>query len=154
VDAFAFESTLTSRVPVGLVAEGLRMDVRFEGTVTEGRMTGGTVTGTDYLLLRPDGVGVMDVRDLIRLADGGAVAVRAGGYVTPAFEMPPLDMLAAPDFEWPDMSVPLHGFALLQTAEPALRVYNRTVFGLTGTVNMGRGELRIHAEPITAVAMP
>ena len=56
---YRFEATLTESVPVGLVPEGVRLDVHFEGEVVEGALTGARVRGIDYLLLRADGVGVI-----------------------------------------------------------------------------------------------
>ena len=59
MDAYAYEATLTRVVPIGLVPEGVRLDAHYTGTITEGPLAGDAVEGVDYLLLRPDGVGVI-----------------------------------------------------------------------------------------------
>jgi len=153
MEGYAFDARLTSVVPIGLVPDGLRVDVSFEGTVTEGPMTGGSLTGIDYLLFRRDGVGVVDVRMLVRLPGGGTAAVTARGYMIAPFEMPPLETLAAPDFQWPDAETALHGCATIQTMESALAAANQTMYGFAGTTNPGRGDMRVRAHSLTSLPL-
>ena len=47
--------------------------------MTEGPLTGDTVDGVDYLLLRRDGVGVMDVRQVFSGEGGRTVTTRCRG---------------------------------------------------------------------------
>ena len=63
MDGYAFEAEMTRVVPIGLVPEGLRLNAYYQGRITEGPLTGDTVDGVDYFLLRRDGVGVLDVWD-------------------------------------------------------------------------------------------
>ena len=151
MDAYAYEATRTRVVPVGLVPEGLRLDVYFTGTITEGPLAGDAVEAVDYLLLRPDGVGVLDVRQVISGASGRTVSARGHGYLTPQGPLPPLEELADPAFVWPDAEMPMHGAFDLRTAAPELQALNATVYGFTGTVNAGRGELRVRAQSLARV---
>jgi hypothetical protein len=151
MDGYVLEARLTGTIPIGIVPEGLRLDVAVEGTITEGPMAGGHVSGVDYLLLRRDGVAVLDVHETITLPGGSVVALQVRGFATPPFEMPPLETLAAPDFAWPDVDVPIHGAVTMQSAEPSLAALNHTVYGMNGTVNMARGEVRASARSLAAV---
>ena len=152
MDGYVLEATISSMVPIGLVPEGLRMDVGVEGTITEGPMAGGRVTGTDFLLIRPDGIGVLDVREVVHLPAGTAVSLTVAGYAHPPYPLPPLEQMG-PDTEWPDVDVPIHGAATMRTADPSLTALNRTVYGMTGTVNMARGQIRARAESLARVAV-
>jgi hypothetical protein len=151
VDGYAFEATITRVVPIGLVPEGLRLDAYYQGRMTEGPLTGDTVDGVDYLLLRRDGVGVIDVRQVFSGEGGRTVTTRVHGYLTPSGPMPPLEAMADPGFAWPDAEIPMHGAVDLRTAAPELQELNATVYGFTGTVNVARGELRIRAQSLARV---
>ena len=60
--------------------QGLRVNVAFQGEV-KGQKLSGRITGTDYVLFRPDGVVVVDVHGTIDTQDGERVAVRADGIL-------------------------------------------------------------------------
>lgn len=152
MDGYGFQAQVNRIAPIGLVPEGLRIDVGFAGTVTEGPLAGAAIEGIDHLLIRPDGVAVIDARELVTGADGTTALGRMDGYVVPPFEMPELPALLDPSFSWPDVDLPLHGAALWQSAVPALEAVNRSVYALTGTVNMARGSLVVHARQIGAEA--
>ncbi len=77
---YRFEASLTETLPVGLVSEGIRLDVHFEGEVTAGMLVGARVRGIDYALLRGDGVGVINAYETIEAGDGRVVSVHAQGY--------------------------------------------------------------------------
>ena len=151
METYAYEATMTRMVPIGLVPEGLRLDAHYTGTITEGPLAGDAVEGVDYLLLRPDGVGVIDVRQMFSGAGGRTVTSRVHGYITPLGPLPPLEELADPAFVWPDAEMPMHGAFDLRTAAPELQALNSTVYGFTGTVNAGRGELRVRAQSLARV---
>lgn len=68
---YRFEASVTETVAVGLVPEGVRLDVHFAGQVTAGPFTGGRLRGIDYLLLRADGVGSSTHSRLSKQATGG-----------------------------------------------------------------------------------
>ncbi|GEM_PF-1202680 len=139
---YTAEATVTAIHPIGLVPGGLRMNGHFVGTITEGLFAGSTFEGIDYNLARPDGVFVADVRMLIAIPDGPPVAVRIMGFWVPTDEMPPLEAFLDPDFEFPDVDIPGHMAVWHETMLPQYAHLNHTVFGLSGTLNLARGELR------------
>lgn len=145
--AYRFEADLTQQIPIGLVPEGIRIDAPYSGTVVEGPFTGGSVRGIDYLLLRADGVGVINAHAVITTPGGQNISVHAQGYITPpdGLHLPPPDVLLSPDFHWPDISLPLHGFALLRCGAPDLAWVNRTALALAGSVNVAMGKLQAAA---------
>jgi hypothetical protein len=57
---------------------GARFDVYFEGEI-RGERIRGTVTGVDYVTLRPDGVSLMHVHAHITTDDGCHIAVHSEG---------------------------------------------------------------------------
>lgn len=139
---YSFEAQFTGSLPVGMTPRGVRLDFPYAGEVVAGALEGATVQGTDYLLLRPDGVGVIDARGLVTALDGHAVSYRATGYVLmPAGVELPLDMLLDPGFVWPDMDLILHGFELYETGAADLAWLNRTALAFLGTANPGTGAL-------------
>jgi hypothetical protein len=52
---YRFEADITEAVPVGIVPEGIRLDSYYSGQVVEGLLSGTTLRGIDYLLLRSGG---------------------------------------------------------------------------------------------------
>jgi hypothetical protein len=150
MDGYSFQAQISRIAPIGLVPGGLRSDVGFAGTLTGGPLAGSTIEGVDYLLIRHDGVAVIDARELITAAGGTTASAHADGYIVPPFQMPDLRALLDPSFSWPDTDLPLHGSARLHSAAPALEVVNRSVYSFTGAVNMARGSLVITARRINA----
>lgn len=141
---YRFEARLTDRLPVGLLPEGLRLEVPFEGRITGGPLAGACITGIDHLLIRPDGVGVIDAPETISRGSLH-LAAHARGYVVPpeGAPVPPVAAMLEPDFAWPDVPFAVRGFALLRTASPDLDFLNRTAVALRGRVNMNTGELTV-----------
>ncbi|HET9691751.1 MAG TPA: nuclear transport factor 2 family protein [Acidimicrobiales bacterium] len=150
MEHYAFQAQVNRIAPVGLVPDGLRIDVGFAGSVTDGPLAGSAIEGVDYLLIRPDGIAVIDAREMITAGDGAAASAHAEGFIVPPFEMPPLDALLEPDFAWPDVDLPIHGSARLQSAAPGMAVVNRRVYGFTGSVNMATGALVVRATSLEA----
>jgi hypothetical protein len=144
---YRLEAALTEIVPIGLVPEGVRLDVHLEGAVAEGALEGARVTGIDYLLLRADGVGVIDAYEAFTAGDGRAISAHARGYIVPppGVEMPPPDVLLDPDFRWPDAPLPMHGFILYRTGAAGWEELNSTAAPFEGSVNVGTGELIVIA---------
>lgn len=144
MERYAFRASVTGASPIGLTPSGVRLDAQFTGRITDGPLTGCTVEGIDYLLIRPDGVGVIDARQLV--SDGNRViaAVRAAGYVFAPSLVPDLVVLADPAFQWPDEDLPLHGAHFWELADAA--GFSRaasTVYGFNGTLNVATGALEI-----------
>ena len=145
---YRIEGSLTDIVPIGLVPEGVRLDVHFEATVVEGALDGARVRGIDYLLLRADGVGVVDVYETITTGDGRTISAHVHGYIVPpaGVEMPPPHVLLDPDFRWPDAALPIHGFALYRTGAAGWEELNSTAAAFEGSVNPGVGALAVTAQ--------
>lgn len=143
---YRFEARLTELNPIGVLPEGLRFVNPFEGTITDGPLAGARVRGIDEFLLRPDGVGVIEAPEAIS-RDGLHVSGAVRGYALPpdGMEMPPLEALLDPGFEWPDTPFTILGSVTLRTADPALDYLNRTVAVVRGEVVMSTGELLIEA---------
>jgi hypothetical protein len=143
--AYRFEATMTESVPIGLTPEGIRFDNTFEGTIVEGPHTGARVHAVDPFLLRPDGVGVIDAYELISTPDGHHVTARVRGYATPpeGMQLPAPEVILSPDFQWPDIDFPLHGFVLASAGADDLAWMNRTAFYIEGTFNMATRRLAI-----------
>lgn len=144
---YRVEARISEVIPVGLVPEGVRLDAHFSGRVVEGPLSGATMRGVDYLLLRADGIGVIDAYEVVSTEAGAHVSAHAQGYVTPppGVQLPPPEVMLSPGFEWPDLPLPMHGFVLYRTGAEDLSWMNRTSLGFEGTVNVGTGELIIEA---------
>lgn len=143
--AYRLEAHFTAIVPIGLVADGLRMDGHFAGVFTAGEHAGADLVGVDYFRLRRDGVGVIDANEVVTVGDA-TVAVEVRGYLLPppGLDLPPLEEVAAPGFVWPDANFAIEAFATFTSGAPQLAELNRTVVAHTGTVNFATG--RIHVE--------
>lgn len=150
---YRFEAELTLNV-VGPVAEGLQMSNPFEGRVTEGVFDGARVWGIDPFLLRKDGVGVVDVAKTIS-GDGYHVYEHVRAYSRPpeGLEMPPLDVLMDPDFEWPDVAFPIQGSSTFRAGTPEWTWLNRAIARVDGWANLATGDLVVETrllEPVGA----
>lgn len=131
-------------LPIGRVPEGIRVVLPFEGTVTEGEFLGGRVWGTDHLLLRPDLVGVIDAPKTISDGDRHVFEHLRGYCLPPAgLELPPLEAVLAPDFQWPDALFPVTGFSTFRTGDPGLAHLNRAIATVEGWSHLRSGRLAI-----------
>lgn len=131
-------------LPIGIVPEGLRMTVSFDGRVTEGLLEGARVWGIDPLLMRRDGVGVVDAPKTI--SDGKTtVFEHVRGYCSApkGLSMPPLETLLEPGFTWPDVLFPVHGFSFFRAAAPELAFLNDAVASIEGWASFAAGRLVI-----------
>jgi hypothetical protein len=84
---FATEITATIGQPtiLGPVAGGVRAVVPIVGGTLAGPLLSGEIVpgGADWALLQPDGTAYVDARYVIRLSDGGCVAIRNTGFCRP-----------------------------------------------------------------------
>lgn len=140
---YRFEAQLDVNV-VGLVAEGLQMSNPFEGRVTRGLFQGARVWGIDPFLIRRDGVGIIDVPKTLS-GEGYHVYEHVRAYALPpeGLEMPPLEPLLEPGFEWPDIPFPIQGSSTFRTGAPHLAWLNRAVARVDGWASMATGKLVI-----------
>jgi hypothetical protein len=136
---------------IGLVPEGIRTDAFLSGEFTEGPFAGATGTWTNYLLIRRDGVRVMDVRGYAEDPDGMPVIWTMKGFLGEP-SPPPLEArieaMLDPDFQYPDVDLMLHGAAWFQTMTPEHGFVNHTVFSFSGTVNAFQGTSRVTFRPL------
>jgi hypothetical protein len=146
---YRLEAELTEVVPFDRVPEGVRLDVSFDGRATDGQLAGAQVGGIDYLLLRTDGVGVIDVRARV-VAHEGHAEVKADGYLVPpdGVELPPPEELLAPGFTWPDVELLVQEVAFLRTGVADWQDLNTTIAKIDGTVNPGTGQLVLEARAL------
>ncbi len=136
------EASMTGVHVIGLVPEGLRLDSKTAGVVTDGLFAGSAVEGIDHVLFRHDGVMVMDYRGAILLPNGLAVALTLRGFMHDATLTPAFEAMLDPEFEFADIDMPVHGAAWFQTMAPEYAFLNHTVFSFTGTLNIATGEVR------------
>lgn len=140
---YRFEAKLEVN-PIGIVPEGFRMANAFEGRVTHGMLEGARVWGIDHLLLRTDGVAIIDAQKTI---SGGGVHVyeHVRGYGLPplGITLPPLEELLEPGFEWPDVQFPVLGASTFRAAAPEHEALNRALARVDGWFNFSTGGLAI-----------
>lgn len=154
---YRFEAEL-SVTPIGLVPEGIHMANAFEGRVTRGMLEGARVWGIDHLLLRFDGIAVIDAQKTL---SGGGVHVvehvRGYGYPPAGLQLPPLEDLLDPAFEWPDALFPILGASTFRAAAQELSYLNRELARVDGWFNFATGGLAVETRLIrhaTRVAGP
>jgi hypothetical protein len=140
------EGQMTGTKPVGMVPDGIRIDGFTSGVFTEGILAGATADWVDYLLVRHDGVGVIDVRGYIVDPDGVPVSFTVRGFLGEPSGLH--EAMLDPDFELPDVDVPTHGAAWFESMAPQYAFLNYTVFGVTGFVNAFQGMMRLTFRPI------
>jgi hypothetical protein len=151
---YRFEAELTI-TPLGIMPEGLRMANSFEGRVTEGILEGARVWGIDHLLLRRDGVSVIDAQKTISLGDRHLYE-HVHGYCLPpdGLEVPPLEVLLTPGFRWPDVEFPVIGASTFRCAVPELEFLNRAVAAITGSASFVTGALIIETRLLQPQGRP
>jgi hypothetical protein len=111
-------------IDIGSVPEGMRIDIPFSGDVS-GPSINGKVNGVDYVLLRPDGVGVMHVHAVITTDGGDRISYQVSGFLTTA----------------PDGRSALKGAVTCQTGSKELAWLNSTQGVVDGFADMKTGEL-------------
>jgi hypothetical protein len=153
---YRFEADLEV-TPIGLTPEGIRMTVDYEGEITAGMMRGARVWGTDPLLLRADGVGVVDTAKTI--SDGStALYEHVRAYCLPpnGLEIPPPDVILDPSFSWPDVEFPILGFSMFRAGGPDYRHLNTAVAAIEGSANFATGRNAIETRVLhhTGTAAP
>jgi hypothetical protein len=149
------EGRLTELVTVGLVDEGLRMHNSFEGRIVAGEPAGGLVRGIDEFLIRPDGIGVIDAREVVTAGTGSLTASVLGYAHPPAgMPMPPLGVFLDPGFAWPDVRFTIECGAIYRAGTTAFDELGRTAVVHLGWVNMATRELVIEGYRGSALAEP
>lgn len=90
---------------------------------------------------------MIDAYEVVSTDSGQHVSAHAQGYITPPPEvqLPPPEVILSPEFQWPDVPLPLHGFVLYRTGAEELAWMNSSALAFEGTVNVGTGKLIIEA---------
>lgn len=104
--------------------EGVRLNGSFEGELTGPRIKG-KIVGTDYALVRGDGVMKLSVQAVITTHDGERIALHADGIGT----IPP-----------GASTMQLRENVTLHTAAPEYAWVNRQQFWATGQADLTKGE--------------
>jgi hypothetical protein len=153
---YRFEADLKV-TPIGLTPDGIRMTVDYEGEITVGIMRGARVWGTDPLLLRTDGVGVVDTAKTI--SDGTTALyehVRAYCLPPDGLEVPPPEVILDPSFSWPDVEFPILGFSTFRVGSSDYAYLNATVAAIEGSANFATSRNAIETRVLhhTGMAAP
>lgn len=136
----SYRVTLAEPEVIGPVAEGLRLNVYITGGEAHGPKIEGIVrpVGADWLTIRTDGVGVLDVRATLETGDGALIYA----YYTGVAEMGPdgyqnfLDGAPPP----PD-GIDLRIRPIYQTAHPDYLWLNRACCVGVGKAFLDKGEV-------------
>lgn len=138
---YRFEAKLVPN-PIGLVPEGLLMANTFDGHVTHGLMEGARVWGIDHLLVRSDGIGVIDAPKTLSLGDK-QLSEYVRGYCIPpeGITMPSLETLLSPDFQWPDAPFAVRCSSTFRIAHPDHEHLRSAITRIDGQAWMGTGRL-------------
>jgi hypothetical protein len=140
---YRFEARITA-APVGIVPEGLRMTVEFDGHVTEGLWKGARVHGIDPLVIRSDGIGVIDAPKTISL-EGRSIFEHLRGFCAPpeGMNLPSLDAMLDPDFQWPETPFAIYGASTFATSDPELAHLNSALAHIRGQASFATGKLEV-----------
>jgi len=115
---------LLAPLEIGSVPEGRRLNVPFTGDIS-GPIIHGKIEGIDYVLVRPDGVGLRHVHAVLTTDGGDLISVEVSGFSTAA----------------PDGRFALKGAVTYQTGSKELAWLNSTQGVEDGFVDMSTGEL-------------
>lgn len=73
------QSLLSGRVQIP--PQGVRFNTNFQGEITGAKLKG-KVVGTDYWILRPDGIAIVNIQAVVTSAEGDRIAYHADGIFT------------------------------------------------------------------------
>jgi hypothetical protein len=90
----------------------------------------------------PEGHGVLDVYEVLATAGACPHALIATSSRPPEFELPAPEALRSPEFQRPDVALPVHGFA------EGIAWLNRTIAVFEGEVNPGLRTLVVSARAL------
>ena len=120
-----FQSVLTGAKSIP--PEGLRFDFPIKGTLNEGKIKGG-ISGTDYLLVRADGMQKVHVHAVIDTEDGERIAYLAEGI-----------NILDPE----TLTTKVKATATLQTASDKYAWVNKNRFNVKVDVDIQKGKAAI-----------
>ena len=136
-----FSYTVTIQMPpevIGPVAEGIRANFYLTGGEITGPRCQGKVlpVGADWIVIRKDGVAMVDVRSTFEMADGALVYTVYNGIADPGPEAYDqfLNGTLQPQF-------PIRTAPRFHTAHPSYQWMNRVQAYGVGTVDMAAGSV-------------
>jgi Protein of unknown function (DUF3237) len=134
----SYNATLSPEV-IGPVADGLRVNYHVTGGTVTGPKLNGTVrpVGADWLVIRTDGVGILDVRATMETDDGALVYVTYNG-VADLGENGYQDALN----QTGPATIKIHAAPRCATAHPAYQWLNRAQCLLIGEFDAAAMEVR------------
>lgn len=128
----SYTATLAAPEVIGPVAEGVRVNFYITGGELQGPGLKGKLraVGADWLTIRPDGVGVLDVRTTIEMDDGALIDAAYRGIAD--FGEDGLDRFVRGELP---PTIALRTMPVLRSAHPDYRWMQRTVFVGIGTAD-------------------
>lgn len=134
----SYVATLSEPEIIGPVAEGLRLNIYVTGGEAFGPKIKGRVlpVGADWLTIRTDGVGVINVRATFETDDGALIYA----YYTGLADMGPDGYKAFLEGAPPPESINLRIRPNFQTAHPEYQWVNRAFCVGIGKVFLAKGE--------------
>ena len=148
---YRFTGRLGEMNPVGLFDDGIRFFNHFEGAIVDGPFAGGKISGPDFFVLRPTGIGEIHAPELIEFG-AHRVALDVRGYLIgpEGLTVPPLEVVLQPGFEFPDAEFRVTATAHAATASLEFGHLNAAVIVVEGFVNMGTGAIDVTARIVDA----
>jgi len=119
---------ISGSVQLGETPLGNRSDVSVDW-VWEGRDLRATMKTVDYLLVRRDGVAVLNVLGVATTSDEEKIGVKIGGYALQAVEG----------------RLRIKGFVTFETASAKYSSYNSRIEVLEGEVDLNKGEIILNS---------
>jgi hypothetical protein len=113
--------------PSKMPPQGARFDIHIEGKI-DGHKLKGTIKGTDYLYMRPDGHSRLHVHTLIKTEDGANIAAFGDGISIPTDNPTTFN---------------LRENVTLLTAAPTYTWVNQLQIWSSGSVDLTTGEIRM-----------
>lgn len=146
---YRFVGQLGELNPVGLFDDGIRFFNQFDGQIVEGPFAGARISGPDFFVMRHSGIGEIHAPELIEYGEH-RVALDVRGYLVgpDGMQVPPLEVVLQPGFEFPDVEFRVTATALAATASPEFAHLNHTTIVVEGTVNMGTGAMDVTARTV------
>lgn len=144
----SYRATLAEPEVIGPVAEGLRLNMYVTGGQAEGPKIKGKIlpVGADWLTVRMDGVGILDVRGTLQTDDGALIYT----YYTGIADMGPDGyqnfLNGSPP---PPDGIDLRIRPSYQTSHPDYLWLNRGFFVGVGKAFMDRGEVQYDIYRVT-----
>ena len=135
---FSYNATLAPPEVIGPVPEGIRVNVYATGGEVQGPRLHGKLrpVGGDWLLVRQDGIGMLDVRATIEAHDGALIYITYTGVIDLGAGRLPALFAGCPSAEWDGDSdgtaFPYRACELPVVESPPVSGHWASVFGTVG----------------------